>query len=320
MAANSLAGLPTTFKLEVSLDGASWTTVLNKSGITTEDADSDGQHYTFTFNPTAAIRFVRLTVTKVGEQASDALGYCTALSGLELYGILDPTTSIKPDGYGKIDLTKAVLRASNSYNLWGHGTGNLYNGNQNQNMFIGTSVDDADYYAMFKDTQVFENTSKEFIKIRLDGIYEIDLMRFQSQWAGHGRGVPKSYTLEVSMDGETWTTALFVDEKTVSADDWYSDDIAPVQARYLRLKFHSFIEVGDLGYAAHLKELEFYGVLIEKDQIDLDVPAPEPPALEPLPGDNPETGDTTAIAMVTAMTVTVLMLAVLVLNRRKFAC
>ena len=318
MAANSLAGLPIDFKLEVSLNGAEWTTVLNKTGLSTDDADKDGQYYTFAFNPTKAIRFVRLTVTKVSEKANEFLGYCAALSELELYGTMDPTTIIKPDGYGKIDLGKAVVRATNSYNLWGHGTGNLYNGNQNQNMFIGTSVDDADYYAMFKDTEVFENTSNEFLKIRLDGIYEIDLMRFQSQWIGSGRGVPNSYTLEVSMDGETWETALFVDGKAVSDTDWYSDDIAPVKTRYLRLKFHNFIEAGDLGYAAHLKELEFYGVMVEKDQIDLDVPAPEPPALEPLPGDNPPTGNETILLVGAVMAASVLMLAILVLNRRKY--
>ena len=319
MAANSLAGLPIDFKLEVSLTGAQWRTVLNKTKLSTADAEADGQFYTFAFDPTEAIRFVRLIVTKVSEAASEELGYCAALSELELYGTLDPTTVVKPDGYGQIDLSKAIIRATNSYNLWGHGTGNLYNGSLNGNMFIGISVDDADYYLMFKDTEVFENTSNEFIKIRLDGIYEIDLMRFQSQFAGSAKGVPNSYTLEVSMDGKTWTTALFVDGKSVSSDGWYSDDIVPVQARYLRLKFHNFIAAGDLGYAAHLKELEFYGVMLEKDQIDLDVPTPEPPALDPLPGDSAQTGDATTILVCATMTVATLMLAVLVLNRRKFA-
>jgi hypothetical protein len=58
--------------------------------------------------------------------------------------------------------------------------------------------------------------------------------------------------------------------------------------------------------------------MVEKDQIDLDVPAPEPPALEPLPGDNPPTGNETILLVGAVMAASVLMLAVLVLNRRKY--
>ncbi|MDD6200113.1 MAG: discoidin domain-containing protein [Firmicutes bacterium] len=283
IAENSAAGLPSSFRLEVSLDGAIWTTVLNRNGLTTDDADRDGRFYTFVFPDTDAIRFVRLTVTRVGGEASGELGYCTALSELELYGTLDPETVIKPDGYGKIDLSRALLRATNSYNLWGHGNGSLYNGDQTPNMFIAVSQEDADYYVRFKNEKEFENACEEFLKIRLDGIYEIDLMRFQSQWAGSGQGVPNKYVLEVSLDGKNWTPALSVDGQAVSDTDWYSAEFPTVQARYLRLNFYNVVEAGDLGYVPHLKELEFYGVLIEKDEIDLDVPAPIPPELDPIP-------------------------------------
>lgn len=289
----SPAGLPRDFKLEVSLDGTEWSRVLNISNLSPEDADSDDAGwYSFIFEATNPIRYARLTITRVAEQTDEARGWCASLGELEFYGVLDESIVLKPDNYGKIDLSKALVRASHSYNMWGHGIANLYNESQNNFLFIATSVEDADYYAKFKDTQTFENKTDAYIKIRLDGVYSVDAMRFQSWWAGSGQGVPKNYTLYGSMDGESWNPILDVTDQQTSSTDWYRVDFEEVECQYLKLQFHSVIEACDLGFVAALKELEFYGYAISLDELDDDVPMPP---LGELPGDgdtsNTDSGD-----------------------------
>ena len=289
----SPAGLPRDFKLEVSLDGTEWSRVLNISNLSPEDANSDDAGwYSFVFEATSPIRYARLTITRVAEQTDKARGWCASLGELEFYGVLDESIVLKPDNYAKIDLSKALVRASHSYNMWGHGIANLYNESQNNFLFIATSMEDADYYAKFKDTQTFENKTEAYLKIRLNGVYSVDAMRFQSWWAGSGQGVPKNYTLYGSMDGESWDLIHDVTDQQTSSTDWYRVDFEEVECQYLKLQFHSVIEACDLGLVAALKELEFYGYAISLDELDDEVPMPP---LGELPGDgdtsNTDSGD-----------------------------
>ena len=272
---DSLAGLPQDFTLEVSLDGVFWQKVLDRKDLTLADS-FDGRQYHFALSPTTPVRFVRLNATKLCEPSSADLGWCVTLSEIAVYGTLDSTVAIKPDGYGKIDLSRAILRASNSYNLWGHGAGNLYNGSATSSLFIATSVDDADYYARFKDTETFENKTNEYLKIRFDGVYKIDTMRFQSWWHGAGEGVPQKFSVEASLDGETWTMVYTNTDTTLSEDDWYQFALPEFEAKYLRLRFFSVVAPCDLGYCAALKELEFYGVKTAQDDISYEVEDPDP--------------------------------------------
>lgn len=146
---NSAAGVPENFVLEISLDGVNWKKIIDKAGVTL--ADGDGRWYEFNFPQTTAVRYARMTVTKVIADTDAEKGFCLTLSEMELYGTKDESVILKPDNYGKIDLSKAIIRATNSYNMWGHGAGNLYNGSVSAGLFIATSIEDADYYSMFKD-------------------------------------------------------------------------------------------------------------------------------------------------------------------------
>ena len=277
MESASLAGMPIEFKLEISLDGSLWRTVVSKTGLTT--SDGSGRWYEFKFPLTEATRYVRMTVTRVGADSDAQRGYCMTLNEIEYYGIFDENAQLKPDGWGKIDLTKALMRASQSYNSWGHGIGNLYNGNQTGNLFIAVSLEDANYYTRFHQTnpERFKNECDEYIKIRLDGIYSVDMLRFQSWWAGNAAGVPKHLKIEASMvdDKGSYTLVYEQDDQDLSSSDWYGKSFDPVECRFLRISFRSVIDACDLGYVPALKELELYGTVKTLDKMDLDVEPPD---------------------------------------------
>ena len=183
---------------------------------------------------------------------------------------------------------------------------------------------------MFKDQETFENKCDEFLKIKFDGIYSVDCMKFQSWWAKSGQGVPKDYSVSASLDGETWTTVYTADSQEVSETDWYTVDFPAVECRYVKIQFNSVVEACDLGYCAAIRELEFYGSLVSKDNIDLNVDMPEykeesnvtqPSNTETNSSDvsvAPETG-TTAVNFIIASCVMVFVLITLavMIKRRK---
>ena len=326
---NSAAGVPENFVLEISLDGVNWKKIIDKAGVTL--ADGDGRWYEFNFPQTTAVRYARMTVTKVIADTDAEKGFCLTLSEMELYGTKDESVILKPDNYGKIDLSKAIIRATNSYNMWGHGAGNLYNGSVSAGLFIATSIEDADYYSMFKDQETFENKCDEFLKIKFDGIYSVDCMKFQSWWTKSGQGVPKDYSISASLDGKTWTTLYTTDSQEVSETDWYTVEFPAVECRYVKIQFNSVVEACDLGYCAAIRELEFYGSLVSKDNIDLNVDMPEykeesgitesskPEVNSSDASVAPETG-TTAVNFIIASCVMVFVLITLavMIKRRKF--
>lgn len=64
------------------------------------------------------------------------------------------------------------------------------------------------------------------------------------------------------------------DSQEVSETDWYTVEFPAVECRYVKIQFNSVVEACDLGYCAAIRELEFYGSLVSKDNIDLNVDMP----------------------------------------------
>ena len=276
--ANSMKGVPTEFELRGSLDGTEWYSLVKQSSVAASKR-LDDRWFTFAATTIKSVRYVELIIRGVDEAISDELGLCAGLSELKLHGTADPGAMDQLYG-NKIDLSKGVIRANVSYNLWGHGTGNLYDNDVATNLFIGATEDDANYYIKFKDSQAFENKCDVKITIRLDGVYQVGRMKFEAWWENAPHGVPSAFTLEGSMDGKTWQTLYTNRGTALTESGWYNFRFGTKEARYLRLCITSVEGACDLGWVPALRELEFYGYLVSLDNTeeDLTVELPAPPS------------------------------------------
>jgi hypothetical protein len=273
-----MKGVPTEFEIRGSLDGTEWFSILKRDTLK-QSQMRGGRWFIFDAAYQGPVRYVEFIIRGVNEAIDDKLGLCAALSEFKLFGIQN--SGAIDQLYGeKIDLTKAIVRASNSYNLWGHGTGNLYDNEQSTALFIATSEEDAEYYAKFKDSKTFANATDEYVLIRLNGVYKVGRMRFKAWWAGAPHGVPAHFTIEGSMDGENWQTLYTNQHTSITQSGWYNFRFGTKECRYLKVHFYSVEGPCDLGYVAALRELEFYGYVVSLDQNeeDLQVELPAPPS------------------------------------------
>ena len=104
---------------------------------------------------------------------------------------------------------------------------------------------------------------------RVETINRIDLYPAGNELE-YGATFPRSFTLDVSEDGQNWTTVKTVEglENIIEAQSYRFDDI---QARYVRLSITEMNAYGGV-YAAGLNEIEIY-------YDGGGVPAPEKPAM-----------------------------------------
>lgn len=253
-AGSSGAGLPKDFTIEVSEDGDKWTTVYTKTG----QSAVAGTLYTYNFTATDA-RYVKLNVTAIVRTSDANLGNCLSLRELSVYGV--EKVEEKPESV-EIDLTgyvsgmtsasnfvQTVVTASASYEQYGVGVAALIDGDTSTR-FAGIAAKDLE--AAFVET---------WIQLDLQKFYTVDMLAFTTYAMASSQGLPKDFTIEVSVDGNQWTTVY---TKTglaaVAGTNQFSFEFEPTDARYVKLNVTAIGRACDLGNCVSLKELDVYGV------------------------------------------------------------
>jgi hypothetical protein len=220
------------YKIEVSSNDSTYTTVIDKTGNTTKGDTSDSF--------TATARYVRITVTGCSAGSANASFY-----ECEVYGAAGPTPTPGPTatptptptpgptapptptpGGANLALNKAVTVSS----IEGSG----YPGSKAVDGNTGTRWSSA-----FSDPQ--------WIYVDLGASYTVSQVKLNWQ-----NSYGKSYTIQLSADAASWT-----DVYSTTTGDGGIDDItfAGTDARYVRM----YGTVRATGYGYSLWEFEIYG-------------------------------------------------------------
>ena len=283
-------GLPADFKLELSEDGQTWSTAVSKAGFGMAAGKSS---YEFEFSPRAA-RYVRFSVTKVADSygaTADPRKYSVILTELSLYApVVSEDAGIRVLADGKLDFTPVLkgkvdadlvgwdadgiyITASHSMeqSAWApyNGKGFLVDGNRatESNHFAScTYISESPFMTDVNTSQ----TVNEWIMFDLQEAYTLGKFTFSTLYAGNNFGMPADFKLEVSEDGQEWTTAL---EKTgfgcAAETSTYAFEFEPVTGRYVRLSVSKIADsygatADPRGYSLLLTEVELYQAIIKR--------------------------------------------------------
>ncbi len=265
-------GLPENFKLEVSQDGDSWRTVVDKVGCQFVNGVVD---YSFSFAP-VSVRYLRFSVSKVAESYGasvgddgnhlDLRGYSVILTEIEFYtgtaSAEEPELQILSDG--KIDFTplfgstfgkdlvgwdneNKYITTSHSYEAQGTpsaGKAFLVDGDRGAGDGLGNYYASCTNHPTLGLTDVNHTPNvDEWILFDLQKNYSLNSFRFSILYASSDFGVPADFKLEVSQDGTTWQTV--VQETGIGFSNGsgnYSFDFDTVAARYVRFSVSKVAE------------------------------------------------------------------------------
>ena len=175
-----------------------------------------------------------------------------------------PAITTFAEGSPEIDLTgyvsgmtsaskfdQSVVTASASYELYGIGVAALIDGDPSTR-FAGISEADKAAGAAFKET---------WIQLDLQKVYTVDKLAFTSYVTASSQGLPKAFTIEVSVDGDKWTTVYTETALAAQAGvNQFAFDFPAADARYVKLNVTAIGRACDMGNCVCLKELEVYGV------------------------------------------------------------
>lgn len=236
------AYFPGSITLEVSEDGETWTTVLSKTGLGNPD-----DACTFSFDQ-ARGRYVRLTVSDLAVEKGQSIG---ALGEIQLFnddGTLPPPE--KPDFRENVALNKPVVDVSSSFEEAGNSKNNLTDGSRQSN------------YA----SDIGKNhspDSEEWFTVDLQKVYTINEVVMTPFYHSYNNTYttncfPVGYKIQVSTDGETFTTVAAVDGKITEALP-QAIVFKPAEARYVRVYATKLDQHTELGtYLMQLSEFEVY--------------------------------------------------------------
>lgn len=189
-------GFPKEFKLEVSTDAKTWTSVVEKTGY--EAATADPQK--FDFDPVVAL-YVRLTATKLAIANNMWTGdkdvYYIQLKEIEVYlndetGVdPDPEPEPEPDPNEPNLALGGFVQAISEED--GHGVQFLVNGNF------------ADSNTTYFGTRSSSSSESQWVNVKLTREDDFNEVWLYPKYGGEGvDGFPIDFRIMVSVDGEEW--------------------------------------------------------------------------------------------------------------------
>lgn len=247
---NGLNVFPEDYEIQVSVDGESFTTVKSVTG----DNKPQTQDVRVLEFDTVPARFIRLYATRLTLFGSAGQGYGIEMNELEVYGDYPENTS-KPTipDLPNVALNKPVADYSSSIQepTWNCHSTYLTDGSMTNGWATGfnrhTTPD-----------------GEEWITVDLEAVYDISCVRLVPRAMVGGLNVfPENYEIQVSMDGQTFTTVKAVEGDNIpvtSEDRILLFDATP--ARYVRLRatrLTHFSSTDTGGYGVELNEMEVYG-------------------------------------------------------------
>lgn len=151
----------------------------------------------------------------------------------------DSATGIKQD----------VVTTNHSYERWGLGVASLVDG----------ILFDNPRYIGVNEEEVGQPVTDLWIRLDLKDRYLVNKLVYYSYALGDNQGLPKDYSVEVSLDGEIWKTVY---EET---DHSYQDSLVnecpfpATEARYVRFNVYQVAGKCDVGEYVCLREIQIYG-------------------------------------------------------------
>ena len=219
---------PDDYELQVSLDGGTWTTVVSATGMAAE-GEKNGVNGVVVHGLTAAVnaKYVRLQILKHSTEQN-----LSGLGEFEVYGIYlgDPEVETEPeeDPYMGVNLAPfGQVTVPNYWEIYGN---NFYPSYLNDGRWPADSSDANSWYCI-------PNTSagELYVTLELGGVSMIDRIVLGAPCWGN---FPDAYELQVSMDGNRWTTvATASNMATEGAEKGAIHNLTmPVRAKYVRLQ------------------------------------------------------------------------------------
>ncbi len=240
---NGYNAFPEDYRIDVSLDNEVWTTAVSVTGDTAVSSEENRVH---TFAPVAA-RYVRLFATKLSFSGTAIDGYLIALDEMEVWG--KEHVAAAGEAYNvAFDKPIAGYSSSTEVPAWNCASAFLTDGDRIRGWV----------------SEIGRNASadcEEWIAVNLGGAYDIHKVVLVPQQQTDGNtSFPEQYRIEVSRDGQNYTTvATVTDTLGVATDESRTVEFDTVTANYVRFTAVKLV-ASSSGYIAALDEMEVYGI------------------------------------------------------------
>ncbi len=226
---------PRAYELQVSTDGTAWTTVASESdmsALVAQDVDVVPRVYNI---ETAQAKFFRIHITEQSAMQDAGSGnHYSAIGELELRG---------SEHLDNVAIGQSITASSSHSEATYYHVNYLNDGSwltvENGNTKLGWSSSPDD------------DSLPCTIDMTLDQVYELKKIVLKPMKWSEGNGFPKAYALQLSMDGETWTTVASDSDVSAGAASNTAVQpkvyqIEPTQARFFRMEIteHSALEDG----------------------------------------------------------------------------
>ncbi|MFB7469460.1 discoidin domain-containing protein [Kitasatospora sp. NPDC056184] len=205
--ADTGAGFPVDFTVQVSADGTAWTTVADRTGYPRPDASA--QSFAF---PPADVRYVRVAATKLrtdphGNYHLQLAEIETAGGNLAVNRPVESSSSVEADGWGRAGATDGVVNSALGYSMG------------------------------WSSAKASGPAAGEWITVDLQSTNVLSRVRLtpRTDGANTGRGFPVDYTVQVSADKSAWTTVASRTGQTRPGAAGEEFTFAPTGARYVRV-------------------------------------------------------------------------------------
>jgi hypothetical protein len=239
--ANTGTGFPIDFTVQVSTDGANWSTVANRQNY----PKPAGIAQSFPFAPRTA-RYVKVVGNKLGQ---DSFGtYRMQIAELEVAG-------------GNLAAGRPVLSSSSSERAYsatllielapeGWLRSNLTDGSRQSRLWNTMGWTSASVPA----------GSVQYARVDLGGLSSISSVALyaRSDGADTGNGFPVDFTIEASLDGTTWTPVASAAGEARPGAEVQAFSFPATMARYVQVRGTKLRTDGEGGYRMQLAELEVW--------------------------------------------------------------
>lgn len=214
----AVAGFPSDFVVEVSVDGDDWITVVSETGFR---APRNGESLIFNFTATESVKYVRLVALEMNPVGDK---YALQLREMEISLLTTPAkhevTAIEDENIAAASKGAFVTSPNTA-----DGTNTV------DKLIDGISADGANYFGIPSQSTNYDAS----FEVELPQAQEINQIKlFPRISGGSQNGFPVDYTVEISVDGRDWTTVKTVTgANPATAQSYY---FAPaVEARYVKV-------------------------------------------------------------------------------------
>ena len=244
-------GFPSAYEVAVSSDGVNWTTVVTASGIDAKAETPDAvEPLVHGFAEAIDALYVNITIKEFSATQNDI--EVARIGDIELAGTFPNAGSETvevPDNATNVALNGTVTATNywcihgNNFYPWLLNDGNWPEGTESNSWYCIPGTAAGELYAT----------------IDLNGVYTLyQIVLGRPCWGAF----PEAYRLQVSLDGETWTTVVFATGMTDegSANGVVHGLTAAVDARYVRVQILAHAPSDDP--TSGIGEFEVYGVYL----------------------------------------------------------